>query len=169
MIATDFMNDTRLWANASKDEQIFQHNGSDFFINYGIKVSRDRDTGELTLKNTRIGGDFYGPITYIQESWMRIYGFEIGARLISMHTLMQWVKATNKSIQISKNATTIEKHKTRRTSLLQEIRNHHEKINAMGRRVLDNEASENLQKIIVGIFNNEFAFSVSDSDLGDIG
>ena len=169
MIATGFMNDSKLWRNASEYEQIFQHNGSDYFINYGIKVSRDRETGELTLKNTRIGGDFYGPLTYIQESWMRVYGFEIGARLISMHTLMQWVKVANRNIQTSKNASTIEKYKTRRTSLLQEIRNHHEKINALGRRVLDNEAREYLQKIVVGIFNNEFAFSVSDNDIGDIG
>lgn len=169
MIATAFMNDAKLWRNASEYEQIFQHNGSDYFINYGIKVSRDRESGVLTLKNTRIGGDFYGPLTYIQESWMRIFGFEIGARLISIHTLLQWVEIANRNIQTSKNAATIEKYKTRRRSLLQEIRNHNEKINALGRRVLDNEASKNLQKVVVGIFNNEFAFGVSDSDIGDIG
>lgn len=152
------MDDTALWADASFGEPVFMHDNSEYIINYGVKVSRDIMTYRLSFKNTRIGGDFYGPLTEDQEYWIRSYGFEIGARLTSIHTMIQIVKEANVFIQKSKSAIGVEKMKSRRTKLLQDIKKHYEKINDIKHRKLDNESSLSLQEVIVGVFDGKFDF-----------
>lgn len=150
------ISDNDLWAQASYGEPVFEFDNHNFIINHGVKVMRDKTSGKLTFKNTRTGSDFYGKVYFFQELWLREYGFEIGARLITIHTLLGWVEAANRIVQDTTNENALIKYKSRRLTLLKDIRNNNEKINSIGRRKLGDEAFAEVQQVVASLLNHEY-------------
>ena len=151
----------QLWRSVSLSEPVFQHADHHFVINHGLKVMHHDESGEIHMRNTRIGGDFYGPVTDEQAMWVFTYGFDIGARLIAIATIVHIIEKINVAIQNS-NANSVDRQRERRSNLLKQI---HEKTNDLQRERLDNDTSQKLQALIGDIIaGKRGTFSVSNNE-----
>jgi len=144
----------QLWRSVSLSEPVFQHAGHHFVINYGLKVLRNDRTGEIHMRNTRVGGDFYGPVADYQYLWVFTYGFEIGARLIAIDTIVNTISSINSLIQNSRG-NSLDKLRSYRSNLIKQIIKEHEKINDLQRRELNDDAGQKLQALIANIITGE--------------
>ena len=145
------MNDNQIWSEAIIGECIFVHEEEEYTINYGVKIKKKKD-GSLDFWNTRIGGDFYRKLTIDQTMYIYNFGFKIGARLISIESIMGIVNMLNKSIkEPSRKPKSIEEMSSRRKQNLQRI---HDYISAIKSSTKYNKNKEEIDETIAKILSN---------------
>lgn len=146
------MNHIEVWEEAIVGEPVFVHEDEEYTINYGVKIQKKLD-GSLDFWNTRLGGDFYRKLTIDQAMLIYNFGFKIGARMISIETIVAIVNALNKSIsEHSKNGKPTDELSSRRKQNLQKI---HEYINAIKRHGSYTKMQDDIDEAIAKILNND--------------
>lgn len=119
-------------------------------INYGVKVMKIKDSDKLNFANTRIGGDFYSPLTTMQKNYIYTFGFAIGARLIGIETLMNQVDRANRLIRNNAAKESVAaKYKSVRTELLNSIHTYATEIKVLSNLRPEGESAKNLLEQIL--------------------
>jgi len=111
---------------------VFNDEKFDWAINYGVKVMKIKDSDKLNFANTRIGGDFYSPLTTMQKNYIYTFGFAIGARLTGIDTLMTQVERANRLIRNNAHKESVAaKYKSVRAELLKTIHDYASEIKVL--------------------------------------
>lgn len=84
------LSSNQVWAMAVSGRPIFKNIDTEFTIEYGCKIQRHVETGELTFFNCRLGGDFYQKILDTEAFY--VDGFNIAALEIGIKTMQLQVE-----------------------------------------------------------------------------
>jgi hypothetical protein len=140
----------QIWDEVQMHNPVFNDEKFDWAINYGVKVMKIRDTDKLNFANTRIGGDFYAPLTTMQKNYIYTFGFAIGARLIGIETLMKQVERANRLIRNNAAKESVAaKYKSVRTELLNSIHAYATEIKVLANLRPEGESAKNLLEQIL--------------------
>ena len=108
-------------ARADKDNSFFVGNDSLFTIQNGCKIERFKD-GTITIKNTRLGGDFYQKLKPSEYAVFEADGWHMGTKYVELETYKYQVEALNRIIQHRLGAgQDASKFTDQRTTLLKKI------------------------------------------------
>jgi hypothetical protein len=120
-------------ALADKNNSFFIGNDSLFTIQNGCKIERFNN-GEIVIKNTRLGGDFYKDLTPSEYSVFEQDGWHRGTQYVELQTYKYQVDALNRIIQHRLNASQDAKRfQEQRTNILKKIHeNPYSKTNPAG-------------------------------------
>jgi hypothetical protein len=108
-------------ALADKNNSFFIGNDSLFTIQNGCKIERFNN-GEIVIKNTRLGGDFYKKLTQSEYSVFEQDGWHLGTQYVELQTYKYQVDALNRIIQHRLNASQdATRFQEQRTNILKKI------------------------------------------------
>ena len=120
-------------ALADKNNSFFIGNDSLFTIQNGCKIERFNN-GEIIIKNTLLGGDFYKKLTQSEYAVFERDGWHMGTQYVELQTYKYQVDALNRIIQHRLNAgQDATRFQEQRTNILKKIHeNPYSKTNTAG-------------------------------------
>ena len=144
------MTNEKIWKEVEYFNPVFNEDAYEWAINYGVKVMRMKDDGALAFRNTRIGGDFYGPITTNQKNYIYLFGFSIGAMLVGLETMMVQLKRANRLIRNNQNKeTALNRFLIHRSEIMENIHHYTSEIKILAKRLPDSGLLDNILKQII--------------------
>lgn len=141
-----------IWGEVSFYEPVFNDEHFEWAINYGVKVMKMKETGKLQFANTRIGGDFYAPLTPEQKNRIYQFGFAVGARMVAIETLKKQVDRANRLIRNNQHKeATVSKLNAYRSEMLNVIHDYTDAVKSIVKGASESDkffAEQTLEKIL---------------------
>jgi hypothetical protein len=100
---------------------ILDGDGYEARVLYGCKILRENETGEVTLLNTQLGGDYYEPLNREEIEVFQQKGWRCGVYVLSLNNYRSKLNKVEKAIHKEMNG-------RRNPKQIQSLKSHRERL-----------------------------------------